>query len=280
MIGRFEIAERTTDAARRSAATTIVIVGGGPTGVEMSGGFSELIDRVLRRDYPLLDIDASRVVLVEGQDRLLATFAPRLGLLARERLTKMGVDVRLNTQVASVAADRVRLADGTTIMTDTVVWAAGVRAHPLATDAGLETTRGGRVVVDGKLRLPDRPDIHVIGDLAASPLDDDLVPQVASAAIQGGRYVAAEIAAQLDGRVLDDFAYRDKGAMATIGRHATVVELPGRLKLTGFLGWVAWLSLHLVMLIGFRNRLNVLVNWGWNYLTYDRASRLIVEPDP
>lgn len=287
-----------------SALTTIVIVGGGPTGVEMAGGFAELIDRPLRRDFPGLGPNPGRVVLVEGQDRLLATFAPRLGDHARSRLARMGVEVRLSTQVAEVTADEVRLSDGSVVQARTVVWAAGVRAHPLAELMGVETTVGGRVVVDRQLRLPGRANVFAIGDLAASPMPSDgegatpagggasgrpsLVPQVAPGAIQGGEYVAARIAdavAAADGSGApvappEPFRYRDKGSMATIGRNAAVVELPRGPKITGFPGWVAWLALHLVMLIGFRNRANVLVNWAWNYLTYDRASRLIVEPDP
>ena len=234
------------------------------------------------------------MILVEGQDRLLGTFAPRLGANAERRLARMGVEVLLSAQVSEVAAEAVTFTDGATIATDTVVWAAGVRPHPLVEQLGLETTRGGRVVVDQHLRLPDRPEVHVIGDLAASPLEPgsdrtsgppggpvQLAPQVAPGAIQGGQHAAAVIAAQYRAGAERPrpFAYRDKGSMATIGRNAAVVELPVGPKITGFPGWVAWLGLHLVMLIGFRNRANVLVNWAWNYLTYDRGSRLIVELD-
>ncbi len=282
----FERAERLGSEAP-DGLTTIVIVGGGPTGVEMAGGFAELIDRPLRRDFPGLGPNLGRVVLVEGQDRLLASFAPRLGEHARRRLEKMNVDVRLSTQVAEVTADQVRLGDNTTVDAETVVWAAGVKASPLAAALGVDTTKGGRVVVDEQLRLPGHPDVFVIGDLAAQQVDmsvgdSELVPQVAPGAMQGGEYVAARISEAVDGGRAyqpEPFKYRDKGSMATIGRNAAVVELPRGPKITGFPGWVAWLALHLVMLIGFRNRANVLVNWAWSYLTYDRASRLIVEPD-
>ncbi|MEM7338480.1 MAG: NAD(P)/FAD-dependent oxidoreductase [Actinomycetota bacterium] len=284
VLRRFEQAERTTDPAVRTAATTIVLVGGGPTGVEMAGGFAELIARPLRRDFPGVDVDQARVVLVEGQNRLLGSFAPRLGTNAEERLRAMGVDVRLSTQVSEVAAGAVTFSDGQSIATDTVVWAAGIRAHPLAETLGLATTRGGRVVVDEHLRLSDHPEVHVIGDLAASPVGSDdadaMAPQVAPGAIQGGEHAAAVIEATVVGQHMPPpFRYRDKGSMATIGRNAAVVELPRGPKITGFIGWAAWLALHLVMLIGFRNRANVLVNWAWNYLTYDRGSRLIIELD-
>lgn len=291
----FERAERLGDRAE-AGLTSIVIVGGGPTGVEMAGGFAELIDRPLRRDFPGLGDQPGRVILVEGQDRLLGALAPSLGTHAQRRLNRMNVDVRVSTQVAEVAADHVVLGDGTRVDARTVVWAAGVKANPLADtlarSAGVSTTRGGRIVVDGQLRLAGRPEVFAIGDVAASKVgladaNTELVPQVAPGAIQGGEYVAARIAELVGGASMngvlvggaEPFRYRDKGSMATIGRNAAVVELPKGVKITGFAGWVAWLGLHLVMLIGFRNRANVLVNWAWNYLTYDRASRLIVEPD-
>lgn len=277
VLRRFEAADRLTDPAVQHAAMTVVIAGGGPTGVEMAGGFAELFHRVLDRDFPDLDVANARVVLVEGQDRLLGGFAPRLAAKARRTLEAMGVEVRTGVNVERYSPGEVVLADGSTVPADTLVWAAGVRAHPIAAALGLETGRGGRVVVDDRLRLPDHPEVFVIGDLAASTLaDGSLIPQVAPAAIQGGEHAAALIS----GRTSEPFRYHDKGAMATIGRNAAVVEFPSGRTVTGFVGWVAWLALHLVMLIGFRNRANVLVNWAWNYLTYDRGSRLIVEPDP
>ncbi|MEM8706490.1 MAG: NAD(P)/FAD-dependent oxidoreductase [Actinomycetota bacterium] len=276
VLQRFEAADRLTDPVERSAAMTVVVAGGGPTGVEMAGGFAELFHRVLDRDFPDLDLAQARVVLVEGQDRVLGTFAPKLGAKARRTLEDMGVEVRTGVNVERFEPGLVSLADGTEIAADTLVWAAGVRANPLAERLGLPTGRGGRVEVDEHLRLATHPEVFVIGDLAATrQADGSPVPQVAPGAIQGGEHVAEVIA----GRRPDPFRYRDKGSMATIGRNAAVVEFPSGRTITGFLGWVAWLALHLVMLIGFRNRANVLVNWAWNYLTYDRGSRLIVEPD-
>ncbi len=260
-----------------SGALTIVIVGGGPTGVEMAGGMAELIGRVLRHDYPGLDIDQARIVLVEGADRVLGPFAPKLSERARKRLEKMGVEVLLSRSVAKVTADAVHLDDGTLVPSRTVVWAAGVKANPVGAALGTDLDRSGRVIVEADLSVPGYPDLWVIGDLAASPTETAApLPQVAPVAIQGGQHVAAAIAARLEGRPTEPFVYTDKGSMATIGRNAAVVELPGGRTLSGWPGWIAWLGLHLVMLIGFRNRANVLVNWAWNYWTYDRGSRLIV----
>lgn len=260
-----------------SGALSIVIVGGGPTGVELAGGMSELIDRVLRRDHPTIDISRARVVLVEAADRVLGPFAPKLSDRARRTLERMGVELHLGRSVAAVGADMVELDDGTVIPARTVVWAAGVEAHPLGRAIGGAVDRSGRVIVGSDLSVPGHPEVFVIGDLAASPTDDGRpLPQVAPVAIQGGRHVAGAIAARLSGARTAPFVYEDKGSMATIGRNAAVVELANGRTLSGWIGWVAWLGLHLVMLIGFRNRANVLVNWAWNYWTYDRASRLIL----
>ncbi len=260
-----------------SGALTTVIVGGGPTGVEMAGGMAELVNRVIRRDHPDIDVDHARIVLVEAADRLLGPFAPKLSERARVGLEEMGVELRLGRSVAEVTADEVRLDDGTLIPARIVVWAAGVKASPLGQALGTELDRSGRVVVGSDLSVPSHPDIWVIGDLAASPTPDDRpLPQVAPVAIQGGHHVADAIAARLEGRPTPTFHYHDKGSMATIGRNAAVVELPNGQTLSGWFGWIAWLALHLIMLIGFRNRARVLVNWAWNYWTYDRGSRLIL----
>jgi NADH dehydrogenase len=253
---------------------TVVIAGGGPTGVEMAGGLAELFSKVLRRDFPRLDVRAARVVLLEATDRLLGTFHPKLGDDARRTLEAAGVEVLLERTVARVETDRVVLTDGTAIPTRTMVWAAGVKAHPLAETLGVELTKGGRVVVTDSLEVPGHPEVHVIGDLAGTP---DLLPQLAAVAIQGGKHTAAMIGRRLRNEPPTPFHYVDKGTMATIGRHAAVAQLPGGIRLRGLVGWLAWLGLHLVELIGFRNRANVLVNWAWNYLTYDRASRIIPE---
>lgn len=259
-------------------ALTFAIVGGGPTGVELAGGLAELVHRVLRRDFPTLDVAMARIVLIEATDRVLGTFHPTLSRRARRSLERLGVEVLTRSAVEAITATSVRFADGTNLATQTLVWAAGVRANPIGEDGPFETDSAGRIVVDESLAVPGHPDVFVIGDLASSPTADGRpLPQVAPVAIQGGRHVAATLAAELGGG--DEpgpFVYRDKGSMATIGRHAAVAELPNGWRLGGPLGWAAWLGLHLLMLIGFRNRANVLVNWTWNYLTYDRGSRVVV----
>lgn len=265
---------------------TFVIAGGGPTGVELAGGLAELIDQVMSRDYPHLNTAVARVVLVEANDRLLGSFAPALSAKAIRSLRAKGVEVELGVAIDKVTTDSVLLNNGVSIDALTTIWAAGVKAHPLAEtlNVALERTR---VVVGSDLTVPGHPSLHVIGDMATSPTADGTpLPQVAPVALQGGAYVANHIKARLAGEDpndqddRNDFAYRDRGSMATIGRNSAVAELPGGIRLSGFIGWVAWLVLHLVMLIGFRNRANVLVNWAWSYLTYDKGSRLIVDPKP
>jgi NADH dehydrogenase len=195
-------------------------------------------------------------------------------------LTKRGVEIITGVGVEAIEADAVVLADGQRIPARTVVWTAGVRASPLASLLGVELTRGGRIAVDAHFAVPGRPGVYAVGDIAANP--DAPLPQVAQPAIQAGDHVARRILGRDE-----SFRYRDKGAMATIGRHAAVTELPGGRRLTGPIGWLAWLGLHLVYLMGFRNRASVLLTWAWNYLTYDRAARLltgqsvdrVLEPD-
>jgi NADH dehydrogenase len=254
----------------------VVIVGGGPTGVELAGGMVELFDMVLRRDFPHLNLRRGRVVLIEATDRLLPTFHPKLGATALATLERRGVEVLLNTAVSSAAADEVTLADGRSIPCHTLIWAAGVTAHPLAAALGVPTGRGGRILVDDCLRVEGRPAVFAIGDVAAAKDEEGtLLPQVAPVAIQSAESVIQQIDNDLHGRESAPFVYRDKGSMATIGRHEAVAELPNGLRLSGPMGWLAWLALHLYMLIGFRNRANVMVNWAWNYVTYDRGSRII-----
>jgi len=277
VIGRFEAAA-TDPSIVAAGGLDVVVCGGGPTGVEMAGGLTELFTKVLAKDFPQLEVHRARVVLVEAGDRLLATFSEASSEHARSSLAKMGVEVITGTGVASVSPDEVVLANGTRITAQTLVWAAGVRAHPLGTTLGVELGRSGRIVVAPDLSVPERPEIFAIGDVA---VDRDIpLPQVAQPAIQGGRHVARQIGHRLAGRATEPFHYIDKGSMATIGRHQAVVDFPNGRRLSGFLGWVSWLGLHLVYLMGFRNRANVLVNWAWNYLTYDRAARLLTDDPP
>lgn len=279
IVERFEAADRDPGTIDEGALT-FVVVGGGPTGVETAGALAELFAMVFRRDYPTLDVSRARVVLVEMLDHLLAPFSQRSQRHALDALRSRGVDVRLGVQVADVGPGSVTFADGEVLACQTLVWAAGVRASSLAEVAGVETGRAGRISVESDLRIVGRDRAWAIGDIAASPdRRGGVLPQLAPVAMQGGRHVARQIVRQLEGKPTQPFRYIDKGTMATIGRRAAVAELPGGIKLRGGLAWVAWLGLHLLTLVGRRNRASVLLNWAWNYLTWDRGPRLILRPD-
>ncbi|MPZ88887.1 MAG: NAD(P)/FAD-dependent oxidoreductase [Nitriliruptorales bacterium] len=259
---------------------TVVIVGGGPTGVEMAGALRELFTKVLAKDFPALEVWRARVMLVEMADSVLTAFHRSLQRDAARALKVRRVELRLGTSVSRVTPERVELSDGSHIPARTVLWAAGVRANSLADRLDVPQGRGGRIVVGPDLSVPGRPQIWVVGDLgAAKDVEGQLLPQLAPVAMQGGRHVARSIRRRLEGRPTERFRYVDKGIMATIGRRAAVAQLSFGLCLTGSLAWLAWLFLHLVILIGFRNRLSVLLNWTWNYLTWDRAARLILGPN-
>ncbi len=258
----------------------LVIVGGGPTGVEVAGAVVELVDKVLRQDFHDLDVTRTRVILVEQASHLLAPFSEHSRRYARRVLEARGVEVRLNTAVTSVAADHLTFDDGTRLPTRLVLWAAGVRASTLADRLEVTQGRGGRIVVAPDLSIPGRPDAYAIGDLAdIDDGHDGRLPQLAQVAIQGGHHAADQILASIARRPRTPFHYRDKGTMATIGRRAAVAELPVGINLTGPLAWLSWLGLHLVYLIGVRNRVSVVLNWAWNYLTWDRGPRLILRPE-
>jgi len=277
VLQRFEAADRDPTELERGGLT-FVVVGGGPTGVETAGALAELFTMVFRKDYPNLDVARARVVLIEMQDHLLHPFTASSRRHALETLESRGVEVRLGAQVESVSEHAVTLVGGDVLPTQTLVWAAGVQANPLATALDLPQGRGGRVTVDRDLQVPGRPGAWAVGDVAAA-LDrrGDALPQLAPVAMQSGRHVARQIRRRIEGRPTAPFRYRDKGTMATIGRRAAVAELPGRIHLRGGLAWIAWLGLHLVTLVGPRNRASVLINWAWNYLTWDRGPRLITE---
>ncbi|WP_420457286.1 NAD(P)/FAD-dependent oxidoreductase [Rubrivirga sp.] len=279
VLSQFEAAARDPHRIDAGALTTVV-VGGGPTGVEMAGALRELFG-VLAEDFPTVDVGRARVVLVDGERLPLAGYDADLRAYTRDTLVKKGAEVRLGTHVARVEPDGVILEDGARIAAGTVVWAAGVQANPLADALGLEQTDGGRVVVDETLRVPAHDAVFVVGDAAgATDPGGDLYPQVAQVAIQQGRHVARLIEAMASGDAADaPFRYSDLGQMATIGRNAAVLQTPGGLKLTGFLAWMGWLLVHLVKLVGFRNRISVFVNWLYNYLTFDRGPRIILTTD-
>jgi NADH dehydrogenase len=280
IVQRFEAAD--ADGAELDrGGLTFVVVGGGPTGVETAGALAELFAMVFRKDYPGLDVSGARVVLVEMQDHLLGPFTAPSRRHALDTLRARGVDVRLGAKVASVTPDTVTFADGEVLPCQTLIWAAGVQASPLAAAAGVDQGPGGRITVAADLRIRNRPGGWAIGDIAAvHDRRGFVLPQLAPVAMQSGRHVARQIARLLEGKPTTPFRYRDKGTMATIGRRAAVAELPAGIRLRGGLAWLAWLGLHLVFLVGKRNRASVLLNWAWNYLTWDRGPRLILRPEP
>jgi NADH:ubiquinone reductase (H+-translocating) len=276
VLERFEAAD--ADPALVDAGElTFVVVGGGPTGVETAGALAELFSVVFRRDYPALNVGRARVVLVEARDHLLEPFHAASQRAALDTLRARQVEIRLDETVAEVTPDHVRFASGEVLPTRTVIWAAGVRAHPLAATLGLPTSRSGRVEVDDDLSVPGHAGVWAVGDVAA-PRDHrghGPLPQLAPVAMQSGAHVARQIGRKLEGRPTQSFRFHDKGTMATIGRRSAVAELPGRIRLRGTIAWFAWLGLHLLYLAGVRNRLSVLLNWAWGYLTWDRGPRLI-----
>jgi NADH dehydrogenase len=265
---------------RFDGGPTFVVVGGGPTGVEMAGALMELVSVAVRRDRLRIDPDRTRVVLVDVADRLLSGFSDTAARYAEATLRNKGVEIRLGQRVAEATERGVRLADGTTIAAHAVVWAAGITVDgTLAASLPVQRTRGGRVPVEADLSLAHHPEVFVVGDAAAAPLGkghEGLAPQLAQGAIQGGRHAGEEILRRVSGHDSRPFAYRNKGIMATIGRRAAVAELPVGPVIRGTLGWLAWLGLHLVYLIGFRNRLVVLLNWTWRYFDWPSGPRLIV----
>jgi NADH:ubiquinone reductase (H+-translocating) len=264
--------------ARGPGALTIVLVGGGPTGVEMAGALAELVSRNLSSDFRNLDLTTAKILIVEMSDHLLPGFSEVSQASALHTLVSKGVDVRFNTKLAKVTEDAVSFEDGTSVPTRTVVWTAGVRANPLADRIPGSKGKGATVKVLPDLSLEGHPEVLVIGDIAAATKKDgEQLPQLAQVAIQGGKRAAGNIKRTLAGKRTRPFRYHNHGIMATIGRRAAVAELPGGLRFRGTLGWISWLTVHLVFLVGFRNRAVVMVNWAWNYLTWDRATRVILD---
>lgn len=276
----FEAAERETDPEKQKAWLTFVIVGGGPTGVELAGALSEIARHTMIRDFRRINPGSARVILVEGRERLLPVYPETLSAKARRQLENLGAEVITSATVTAVTDRQVRLGDHS-IPTRTVLWAAGVQGSPVARSLGVPLDRAGRVIVESDLTIPGHKNVFVIGDLAAATQrDGTLVPGVAQGAIQGGIHSAMNIERAIAGQPLRAFRYNDKGSLATIGRAAAVADL-GKLKLSGFLAWIFWLGLHVFFLIGFRNRLLVITQWAWAYVTFQRGARLItgdVEP--
>ena len=279
----FEKAETETDPAVREKLLTLVVVGGGPTGVELAGAFAELTRTVLKCDFRHIDPASARILLIEGSPRILAHLPPDLSASAQRQLEKMGVQIRTGVHVKNIREGEVTLADGEVIRAGNILWAAGVAATPLTQQLGAELDKAGRVKVASDLSVPGHPELFAIGDLAlVLEADGKPVPGVSPAAMQMGRHVAKIIDHEIHfgpGKMpRPAFKYWDKGTMATIGRSAAVAEI-GKLKLSGLIAWLAWLFIHLIFLIGFRNRVAVLLNWMYAYFAYKRGARIIINPD-
>jgi NADH dehydrogenase len=278
----FEQAAWVSDPNLRNALTTLVVVGGGPTGLETAGALFELYQYILKEEYAKPPVAGPRVILIEAQNHLLDPFPSSLQDSALKQLQSLGVEVLLGALVGTVQENQVILKDGRVIPTHTLVWAAGVKASPLAEMLHVPLQRAGRVPVSNTLEVIGLQQVYVIGDMAY--LEDETgkpYPMLIPVAKQQGLRVARNLLAQPSGRTVQPFTYRDRGIMATIGRSRAVAWIYYRVKMTGYLAWLAWLVLHLVWLLGFRNRLSVFVNWVWNYFTYDRSVRIILDqPKP
>jgi NADH dehydrogenase len=288
LLSAFEAAEMEPDRERRSAWLTFVVVGAGPTGVEMAGQIAELARDTLRRDFRTIDPRTARILLVEIADRVLTTFPASLSAKASRSLQKLGVTVLTGRTVVGIDGASVTIADGSgaseRVPARAIVWAAGVTASRLGTRlaelSGAETDKAGRVTVEPDLTLPGHPEVFALGDMVRVRREDGVavvLPGVAPVAMQQGRYAARVVRDRLRSRRTPPFRYRDKGNLATIGRGAAVADIKG-LKLSGFVAWVTWLVVHLWYLVGFQNRLLVIIRWTFSFLTHGRGARLITEP--
>src|SRR5712664_4166560 len=278
ILERFEAADR-DPALIQEGALNFVIVGAGPTGVETAGALSDLFYNLLPHDYHQLATEKARVIIVEMGKEVLAPFKENLRVYAKEELEARGVEVRLGEAVAEVGPTFVRLKSGEEIKAHTLIWAAGVRANPLADLLGMPQGRGGRVKLNPDLSVPNHPEIFVVGDMGEVASEGKLLPQLGSVAMQSGEHVGRQIARRIAGEETQAFKYWDKGFMATIGRGSAVVEFPNQRTLHGPLAYFAWLGVHLALLNGTRNRIETLWNWGWSALTHDRAARIIIESE-
>jgi NADH dehydrogenase len=280
----FEKAENEPDAVERERLMTLIIIGGGPTGVELAGAFAELARTVLKRDFRRIDPTQARILLIEGSPFVLSNFPPKLSESARRQLATLGVQVRTSTRVKNLRENEVELENGEILRAGNILWAAGVSATPLTKNLGVELDKSGRVKVDPDLSVPGHPEIFAIGDMALVVNEDGtLVPGVSPAAMQMGRHVARIIENEIRfgaGRApRPPFKYWDKGTMATIGRSAAVAWI-GKLEISGLIAWLAWLFVHLLFLIGFRNKLAVLLQWTYSYFAYKRSARIITYLPP
>jgi NADH dehydrogenase len=270
----FERAEREPDPVKRQPLLTFVVVGGGPTGVELAGALAEIAKHSLERDFRTFDPDSARIVLLEGGPTLLATFPGTLRAAAQHDLERLGVEVHLNSVVTAVSPGVVQTKD-LTISAATILWAAGVSASSLGATLGVPVDRAGRVFVNPDLTVPGHPEVFVIGDLATlQGPDGHPYPGVAQVAMQMGAHAVRNIMRTIEGQPMRPFVYHDRGSMATIGRASAIGDF-GWLRLDGLIAWLAWLFVHIFNLIGFRNRIVVMIQWAWAYVTYQRSVRLI-----
>ncbi len=276
VLSAFEQAEREPDAQRREAWLTFVVVGAGPTGVELSGALCEVARHSLARDFRHINPAQARVILLEGSDRVLPPYVPELSEKARQQLVRLGVDVQTNQKVTNIDAEGVQVGERR-IPTRTVLWAAGVMGSGFGRSLGVPLDRAGRILVQSDLSVADYPNVFAIGDGACVMQDGKPVPGVAPAAVQEAKHTAKNIVRSIGGEARLPFRYQDKGSLATVGRTAAVADF-GKLKLSGPLAWLAWLALHLMFLVGFRNRIIVLFQWLWSFISYDRGARLITGP--
>ncbi len=275
----FEHAERETDPVRRERLLTFVVIGGGPTGVEMAGALAEISRQSLARDFRHFDPSSARIILLEAGPHVLSTFPEPLREAARADLVRLGVSVRTGAAVTSVARGRVEIG-AEVLAAETVIWAAGVAASPLGATLGVPLDKAGRVLIEPELTIPGSRTVFVIGDLASlAGADGKPLPGVAQVAIQMGKHAARNVMRAIEQQPYRPFIYKDLGNMATIGRASAVADL-GWVRLKGYIGWLAWLFVHILNLIGFRNRLVVMVQWAWSYFSYQRAIRLITGPLP
>ncbi len=275
----FERAELEPDSTKRRQLLTFAIVGGGRTGVEFAGALVELIRGPLRKDYRNIDLQEPRVILCHSGDRLIPDLPEPLSNYALERLRTIGVEVRLRSRVSRVTAEAVSHQENEIFPTATVVWTAGVQGKPDIKGWGLPTTKSGQVPVLPTLQVPEHPEIYAVGDIAYREDNGHRLPMVATVAIQEGVSAANNIRLQIEGRLPAPFHYRDPGSLATVGRNAAVAHILG-FTLKGFPAWILWLLVHLFKLIGFRNRLFVMVNWALDYFFYERTVRLILQGGP
>jgi NADH dehydrogenase len=270
----FELAENQAARGQQPHPLNFIVVGGGPTGVELAGTLAEIAGRVLAHEFRSIDPKSARIMLLEGGPRILPVYSSDMSQSAEHQLKKLGVEVHTSTLVTGMEAGSVQVGD-TRIPAAVILWAAGVAASPLGKKMGVPTDRAGRVLVSPDLSIPGHPEVFAIGDLASlKDVHGKVVPGVAPAAMQQGKWTADNIRRDLKGKPRRPFSYFDKGSLATIGRSAAVAEF-GKIHLSGFFAWLAWLFIHIFFLIGFRNRLIVLIQWAWSYWTYERGARLI-----